>query len=159
MTPGSVIVASLGSGSQLPHTDVAIAPTLRYPSPPYNRDISGCHLSSFLCLLQRKLCMEEYQVQVQAWTALGEAALVRTGALGHRSPAVGGHVADDGHQPPHGMLALPDAKDGLHGALFNLWTPGTKHRHHQPNNPHLDSIPPLEALAVARDFSSCGVRR
>ena len=64
MTPGSVIVASVGSGSQLPHTGVASHPKLL---PPYDRDISGCHLSSFLCL------SEEYQVQVQAGTALGEA--------------------------------------------------------------------------------------
>ena len=47
MTPGSVIVASIGSGPQLPHTDVATHPEAL---PPYNRDISGCHQSSFLCL-------------------------------------------------------------------------------------------------------------
>ena len=35
-------------------------------SPPNSRDISGCHLSSFLCL------SEDYQVAVQAGTALGE---------------------------------------------------------------------------------------
>ena len=49
MTPGSVIVASIGSGPQLPHTDVA---THREALPPYDRDISGCHQSSFLCLLE-----------------------------------------------------------------------------------------------------------
>ena len=68
MTPGSIIVASVGSGSQLPHTDVA---THHEVLPPYDRDISGCHPSSFLCL------SEEYQVQVQAGTAVGEAADVR----------------------------------------------------------------------------------
>ena len=68
MTPGSVIVASIGSGSQLPHTDVATHPEVL---PPYDRDISGCHLNSFLCR------SEEYQMQVQAGTALGEAAEVR----------------------------------------------------------------------------------
>ena len=30
----------------------------------------------------------------------------------------------------HGMPALPGAKDVLQGALFNLWTPDAKHRHH-----------------------------
>ena len=42
----------------------------------------------------------------------------------------------------HGMLALPNSKDGLHGAVFNLWTPDAKHRHHQPNTLHLDPPPP-----------------
>ena len=68
MTPGIVIVASVGSGPQLPHTDVATHPEVL---PPDNRDISGCHLSSFLCL------SEEYQVAVQAGTALGDAGEVR----------------------------------------------------------------------------------
>ena len=62
MTPGSVIVASVGSGAQVPHTDVATNPEVL---PPNNKDISGCHLSGFLCL------SEEYQVAVQAGTALG----------------------------------------------------------------------------------------
>ena len=54
-TPGSVIVASVGSGPQLLHTDVATNPEVL----PYdNRDITGCHLSSFLCL------SEEYQLAV-----------------------------------------------------------------------------------------------
>ena len=43
----------------------------------------------------------------------------------------------------HGMLALPDSKDGLQGALFNLWTHDAKHRHHQPKTTHLDPSPPL----------------
>ena len=47
MTPGSVIVASVGSGPQLPHTDVATHPEVL---PPNSRDISGCHVSSFLRL-------------------------------------------------------------------------------------------------------------
>ena len=45
MTPGSVIVASVGSGPQLPHTNVATHPEVL---PPHNREVSGCHLSSFL---------------------------------------------------------------------------------------------------------------
>ena len=68
MTPGSVIVASVGSGPQLPHTDVATYPEVL---PPNSRDISGCHLSSFLCL------SEDYQVVVQAGTTLGEAGEAR----------------------------------------------------------------------------------
>ena len=67
MEPGSVIVASFGRGSHLPHTDVAAGPEVL---PPYDRDISGCHLSSFLYL------SEEYQLQVQAGTALGGAVEV-----------------------------------------------------------------------------------
>ena len=65
MTPGSVIVASAGSGPQLPHTNIATHPQVQ---PPCGRGISGCHMSSFLCL------SEEYQVRVQAGTALTEAA-------------------------------------------------------------------------------------
>ena len=68
MTPGSVIVASVGSGAQLPHSDVAIHPEVL---PPNSRDISACHLGSFLCL------SENYQVAVQAGTALGEAGEAR----------------------------------------------------------------------------------
>ena len=64
MTPGSVIVASVGSGALLAHSDVATHPEVH---PPNRRDISGCDLSSFLCL------SEDYQVAVQAGTALGEA--------------------------------------------------------------------------------------
>ena len=62
MTPGSVIVASVGNGPQLPHSDVATHPEV---PPPHSRDISGCHLSSFLCFL------EDYPVAVQAGTAWG----------------------------------------------------------------------------------------
>ena len=54
----------------------------------------------------------------------------------------------------HGLLALSDSKDGLQGALFNLWTPDAKHHHHQPNTTHLDPNHPLEALAVVRDLST-----
>ena len=68
MTPGSVIVASVRSGPQLPHSDVATHPEVL---PPNSRDISGCPLSSFLCL------SEDYQVAVQAGTALGEAEEAR----------------------------------------------------------------------------------
>ena len=68
MTPGSVIVASVESGAQLPHSDVATLPEVL---PPDSRDISGCHLSSFLCFSQ------DYQVAVQAGTALGEAGEAR----------------------------------------------------------------------------------
>ena len=68
MTPGSVIVASVGSGVHLPHTDVATHPKVL---PPDDTDIPGCHLSTFLCL------SEDYQVAVQAGTALGEAGEVR----------------------------------------------------------------------------------
>ena len=68
MTPGSVIVASVGSGPQLPHTDVATHPDVL---PPSDRAVGDCHLSSFLCL------SEDYQVAVQAGTALGEAGEAR----------------------------------------------------------------------------------
>ena len=54
----------------------------------------------------------------------------------------------------HGLPAPPDVKDGLHGALFNLWTPDRGHCHHQPNTTHLDPPPPKKALAVAGDLSS-----
>ena len=64
MTPASVIVASVGIGAQLPHTDVATHPEVL---PPDDKDIAACHLSSFLRL------SEDYQVAMQAGTALGEA--------------------------------------------------------------------------------------
>ena len=54
----------------------------------------------------------------------------------------------------HGLPALPDSKDGLQGALFNLWTPDRAHKHHQPNTTHPDPTLPKEALDVARDLSS-----
>ena len=45
MMPSSVIVASDGSGPQLPHTNIATHPKVLF-----GKDISGCHLSSFLRL-------------------------------------------------------------------------------------------------------------
>ena len=117
MTPGSLIVASVGSGLQHPHTDVATHP--KFP-PPYDRDISGCHLSSFLCFSQ------EYQVQVQAGTALGKAE-VQWDTIQLQRGDMQLMVATSRR---HGMPALPNAKDGLQGAFFNLRTPDPKHRHH-----------------------------
>ena len=49
-------MARAGSRAQLPHTDVATHPE---GLPPDSKDISRCHLSSFLCL------SENYQVAVQ----------------------------------------------------------------------------------------------
>ena len=42
----------------------------------------------------------------------------------------------------HGLPALPDSKDGLQGALFNLWTPDPRHKHHHANTTHLDATSP-----------------
>ena len=141
MTPGSVIVASAGSWSQLPHTDVATHPGVL---PPKDGDISRCHLSSFLCL------SEEYQVQVKAGTALGEAGEVRWDTIQLQR---GDMLLMEATNRHHGMPALLDAKDGLQGALFNLWTPTAKYRHHQPNTTHLDPPPPREAHCVL--YSLC----
>ena len=142
MTPGSVIVASVGSGPQLPHTDVATHPEVL---PPHDREVGDCHLSSFLCL------SEDYQVAVQAGTALGEAGEARWDTIElHRGDMLL-MVATSCH---HGLPALPDSKDGLQGALFNLWTPDPRHKHHQANTTHLDATPPKEALNVAGDLSS-----
>ena len=140
--PGSVIVASVGSGPQLPHSDVATHPEVL---PPNSRDISGCHLSSFLCL------SEDYQVAVQAGTALGEAGEARWDTIELHRGNMLLMVATSRH---HGLPALPDAKDGLQGARFHLWTPDPRHKHHQPNTTHLDPTPPKEALDVAGDLSS-----
>ena len=142
MTPGSVIVASVGSGPQLPHTDVTTHPEVL---PPSDKAVGDCHLSSFLCL------SEDYQVAVQAGTALGEAAEARWDTVQlHRGDMLL-MVATSRH---HGLPAHPDSKDGLQGALFNLWTPDPRHKHHQANTTHLDAIPPKEALDVAGDSSS-----
>ena len=141
MTPGSVIVASVGSGPQLPHTDVATNPKV---IPPDNRDISRCHLSSFLCL------SEEYQVAVQAGRALGDAGEVPWDTIQLKREDMLLMVATSRH---HGMPAVPDSNDGVREALFNLWTPDAKHRLHLPNTTHLDPPPP-GALAVAGDLSS-----
>ena len=142
VTPGSIIVASLGSGAQLPHSDVATHPEVL---PPDSRDISGSHLRSFLCL------SEDYQVAVHAGTALGEAGEARWDTIQLQRGGMLLMVATSHH---HGLPAPPNAKDGLQGALFNLWTPDPRHRHHQPNTMHLDPTPPKEALAVAGDLSS-----
>ena len=142
MTPGSVIVASVGSGPQLPHTDVATHPEVL---PPNRRDISGCHLSSFLCL------SGDYPVAVQAGTALGEAGEARWDTVELQRGDMLLMVATSRH---HGLPALPNSKDGLQGALLNLWTPDRAHKHHQPNTTHLDPTPPKEALEVAGDLSS-----
>ena len=142
MTPGSVIVASVGSGPQLPHNDVATHPEVL---PPHDREVGARHLSSFLCL------SEDYQVAVQAGTALGEAGEARWDTVElHRGDMLL-MVATSRH---HGLPALPDAKDGLQGALFNLWTPDPRHKHHQPNTTHLDATPPKEAPDVAGDLSN-----
>ena len=142
VTPGSVMVASVGSGAQLPHTDVATYPEVL---PPDSRDISGCHLSGFLCL------SEDYEVAVEAGTALGEAGEARSDTIQLQRGDMLLMVATSRH---HGLPALPDAKDGLQGAFFNLWTPDPRHRHHQPNTTHLDPTPTQEALAVAGDLAS-----
>ena len=101
MTPGSVIVASVGSGAQLPHSDVATQPEV---VPPDSRDISGCHLSSFICL------SEDYQVAVQAGTALGGAGEARWDTIQLQRGDMLLMVATSRH---HGLPAPPDAKDGL----------------------------------------------
>ena len=101
--------------------------------PPDSRDISGCHLSSFLCL------SEDYEVAVQAGTALGEAGEARWDTIQLQRGDTLLMVATSRH---HGLPALPDTKDGLRGFFFNLWTPDPRHRHHQPNTTHLDPTPP-----------------
>ena len=88
-------------------------------------------------------------MQVQARTALGEAAEVCYDTIHLQRRDLLLIVATSRH---HWMHALPGSKDGLHGALFNLWTPDAKHRHHQPNTSHLHPPPPLKALAVAGDL-------
>ena len=108
MRPGSVIVASVGSGAQLPHSDLATHPEV--PPPLASRDISGCHLSSFLYL------SEDYQVAVQAGTALGEAGEARWDTIQlQRGDMLLLMVASGRH---HGLPAPPDAKDGLQGGSF-----------------------------------------
>ena len=88
---------------------------------------------------------------VQAGAALGEAweALADTVEL-HRGDMLL-MVATSRH---HGFPALPDSKDRLQGAPFNLWTPDARHKHHQANTTHLDATPPKEALDAAGDLSS-----
>ena len=130
VTVGSVIVASVGSGAQLPHTDVATHPEVL---PSDSRDISGCHVSSFLCLL------EDYQVAVQGGTVLGEAGEARWDTIRLQRGDMLLMVATSRH---HGLRALPNAKDGLQGAFFDLLSPDPRHRHHHPNTMHLDPPPP-----------------
>ena len=108
MTPGSVIVASVESGLQLPHTDVATHPEVL---PPDNRDISGCHLSSFLCL------SKDCQVAVEGGMALGEAGEARWDTIQLQRGDMLLMVATSRH---HGLPAHSGAKDGPQGAFFNL---------------------------------------
>ena len=127
VTPRSVIVPSVGSGAQLPYTDVSTHPEVL---PPDSRDMSGC---SFLCL------SEDYQVAVPAGTALGEAGEGRWDTIQLQRGDMLLMAATSRH---HGLPALPDSKDGLQGAFFNLWTPNPRHRHYQPNTAHMDPTPP-----------------
>ena len=115
VTPGSVILASVGSGVQLPHTDVATHPEV---PPPDNRDIPRCHLSSFLCV------SEDYQVAVQAGTALGVAGEAQWDTIQLQRGDMLLMVATSRH---HGMPALPDSKDGPQGLFLTCGppTPGT----------------------------------
>ena len=130
VTPGSGIVASVGNGAQLPHTDVPTHPEVL---PPDSRDISGGHLSSFLCLL------EDYQVAVQArWVGLGEAEEARWDTIQLQRGDMLLMVATS---CVHGLAAILNTKDGLQGALLNWWTPDPGQRHHQPNTTHLDPPP------------------
>ena len=88
---------------------------------------------------------------MRAGTALGEAGEARWDTIQlHRGDMLL-MVATSRH---HRLPALPDSKDGLQGALFNLWTPDRAHKHHKPNTTHLDPTPPKEALDVPRDLSS-----
>ena len=115
MTPGRVIVATVGSGAQLPHTDVPTHPEVL---PPDSRDISGCHLSCFFCL------SVYYQVAVQGGTALGGAGQARWDTIQLQRGGMLLMVATSRH---HGLPALPDANDGLQEAFLTLGppTPGT----------------------------------
>ena len=88
---------------------------------------------------------------VQARTALGDAGEARWDTIEVQRGDILLMVAGSRH---HGLPALPDSKDGLQGALFHLWTPDPRHKHHQPNTTHLDGTPPKEALEVTRDLSS-----
>ena len=107
MTPGIVIVASVGSGPQLPHTDVA---THADVLPPSDRAVGDCHLSSFLCL------SEDYQVAVQAGTALGEAGEARWDTVQlHRGDML---AADGGHQPPSWIACPPRLQGWVAGGSF-----------------------------------------
>ena len=76
---------------------------------------------------------------VQAWTALGEAGEARWDTIQLQRGDMLLMVATSRH---HGLPALLDSKDGLQGALFNLWTPDRAHKHHQPDTTHLDPRPP-----------------
>ena len=50
----------------------------------------------------------------------------------------------------HGLPAHPDSKDGLQGALFNMWTPDPRHKPHQANTTHLEftAVNQLQACRV-----------
>ena len=83
---------------------------------------------------------------MEAGTALGEAGEVRLDTIRLQRGDMLLMLATSRH---HEMLVLLDSKDGLQGALFNLWTPNAKYRHHQRTTTHLDpSPPPLEVLAL-----------
>ena len=99
------------SGAQLPHTDVANHPEVL---PPDNRDIPGCHLSSFLCL------SEDYRVAMQAGTALVEAGEARWNTIELQRGNMLLMVATSRH---HGLPALPDSNYGLQGAFWTCGPP------------------------------------
>ena len=64
---------------------------------------------------------------VQAGTALGEAGEARWDTVELQRGGMPLMMATSRH---HGMPALLDSKDGLQGALFHLWTPDPRHKHH-----------------------------
>ena len=142
MTPGSVIVASVGNGSQLPHTDVATHPEVL---PPSDKDVSGCHFSRFLCL------SEEYQVQVQAGTTLGEAGLVRWDTIQLQRGDMLLMVATGRH---HGMPAPHTPRMGRRGLFLTCGPPTPSTTTTSPTPPTWTAPPPpREALAVGGDLS------
>ena len=88
---------------------------------------------------------------VQAGTALGEAGEARWDTVElHRGDMLS-MVATSRH---HGLPALPDSKDGLQGALFNLCTPTPDTNTTSPTPHTWTPPPPRRPLDVAGDLSS-----
>ena len=119
-------------------------PTPRSP-PPHNREVSGCHLSGFLCV------SEDYQVAVHAGTALGEAGEARW-------DTVELHRGDTSRwwQRAVDMDYLPSStpRMGCRGLSLTCGPPTPDTNTPRPTPHTWTPPPPKEVLDVAGDLSN-----
>ena len=131
MTPGSIIVASVGSGPELPHTDIGHA----YRGAPPLRE---GHLGR---------PAEHFPLSFRGLPGVGASGDSSRGggggAMGHHSAAYGGYAAHGGHQPPPWDACTPKCTGWAAWALFHFWTPTPSTATTNPTPPTSIPSPPL----------------